>query len=83
MEESAKEKLIKTYITAYNTFDIDQMLSVLDRDIVFKNISGGEVTASARGRKEFRDLAEQSRSIFAKREQRIISIKHDPSISIG
>ena len=71
MEKKEKKSLIQTYISAYNTFDIKCMLSVLDPDIEFSNISDGEETAKASGLEEFENLAKQSVNLFSSREQKI------------
>ena len=66
--------LIDRYLAAYNRFDVDAMLAVLSPDVRFENYSGEELTAQASGIEEFRRLAEQSRSVFAEREQRIVAL---------
>lgn len=65
--------LIERYIQAYNTFDIDGMMSLIHADIEFTNVAGGEVNATASGAEEFRRLAEQSSKLFASRRQTITS----------
>jgi len=65
---------ISRYIDAYNAFDIDSMLEVLDPDIRFENISAGEVNAKTSGKAEFENLARQSARIFAHRKQTIRAI---------
>ncbi|MEL6139693.1 MAG: nuclear transport factor 2 family protein, partial [Cyanobacteria bacterium J06628_6] len=73
MENSEKRTLILRYIDAYNRFDIDGMLSMLNTDITFKNVSGGEVNAQAEGLEQFRRLAEQAKQLFSQREQTLKS----------
>jgi ketosteroid isomerase-like protein len=63
--------LIERYLTAYNAFDVEGMLALLDPDITFENVSGGQITASARGLAEFRALAEHAATLFASRRQTI------------
>lgn len=67
--------LINCYINAYNTFDIDTMMSALHPDIEFKNISNGEINALTQGIEAFRALAEQSKNLFRSRQQTIISVE--------
>ncbi|MGR4068675.1 nuclear transport factor 2 family protein [Halomonas sp. LR3S48] len=74
MDESTKRELIDRYIAAYNHFDIDGMLAVLDSDITFENYSGGELTTSADGIDEFRQLAEHAKGFFSERVQRVTSL---------
>ena len=47
--EDEMRSLIERYITAYNAFDVDGMLSAIHSDIDFQNISGGAITATASG----------------------------------
>ncbi len=63
-------KIIELYIKAYNTFDVDGMLALLHEQIEFRNISKGRINAIASGKEEFRQLAEESKSIFSTRQQR-------------
>lgn len=66
---ASKKATIEKYISAYNAFDIEGMLSFVHRDVEFKNVSGGGVNAEAYGIDEFRKLAEQSKQIFSSRNQ--------------
>jgi ketosteroid isomerase-like protein len=71
MDENGKRSLIESYIAAYNAVDIDGMMAVIHPDIEFKNISAGEVNATAFGAAEFRQLAEKSKELFRSRKQTI------------
>jgi len=73
-EIQTKVKLINDYIEAYNSFDIEAMLDLLDEGIEFKNISHGEITDSTKGKVEFSLIAEQSKALFSKRKQKIENI---------
>lgn len=73
-EIQIKVKLINDYIEAYNSFDIELMLDLLDEEIEFKNISHGEITDSTKGKVEFSLIAEQSKALFSKRKQKIENI---------
>lgn len=75
MTSPARTRLIDQYIAAYNAFDIEGMLAVLAPGIVFENFSGGQVTASSSGIEAFRELAEQSKSFFSEREQRVTDLQ--------
>jgi hypothetical protein len=66
--------LIERYVAAYNDFDVDGMLDTLTADVRFENWSGGQLTASSDGRDAFRVLAEQARTMFAEREQRVTAL---------
>jgi ketosteroid isomerase-like protein len=75
MNEDDKRHLIERYLDAYNSFDIDGMMSVIHPDIEFKNISGGEINATTSGSNQFQKLAEQSKGLFSKRKQTITSFE--------
>ena len=75
MSNSDKQTLIDRYLIAYNSFDIGGMLALLSPDVRFENYSGGQLTAATSGVDEFKQLAEQSKSLFSEREQRITSLE--------
>jgi SnoaL-like domain len=79
MSDSRHRPLIDRYIAAYNAFDIDGMLALLSSDVRFENYSEDQLTASASGIEEFRQVAEQSKSLFSEREQRVTALEfnHD------
>ncbi|WP_172254297.1 nuclear transport factor 2 family protein [Saccharibacillus deserti] len=74
MENEEMQRLIERYLSAYNTFDIQGMLDVLDEEIRFLNVARGEVTTETLGIADFRALAEQSVPIFSERRQTIRQI---------
>ena len=53
------------------------MLALLSPDVDFENYSDGQLTVSTSGIDKFRQLAEQSKSLFSEREQRIIQLTLD------
>jgi ketosteroid isomerase-like protein len=69
--------LISTYIQAYNAMDVEAMLATLHPDIVFQNISNGEVNLSTQGIAAFRAQAEQAVQFFSERRQTITGIQID------
>ena len=69
------ETLVRRYIAAYNTFDLDGMLAVLSPTVQFENYSGTQRTAAAQGAQEFRALAEQSSMLFSEREQKVVGMR--------
>ena len=79
MNNSSMKDLIDRYLVAYNSFDIDGMLSLLSQDVRFENYSGGQLTTATNGIDELRQLAEQSKFLFSEREQRIkgLEFRHD------
>lgn len=68
---------IERYVTAYNAFDVAGMLALLHAEVIFQNVTGGEVTAEAHGIEEFRQLAERSVRLFASRRQTIRDYRSD------
>jgi len=74
LENSNLKDLIEKYLSAYNTFNIDGMIGVLNENIHFRNISKGEVNSATEGIQEFRTLAEQSIQVFSQRRQEIKNI---------
>lgn len=77
MDLDEQRSLIDRYLVAYNAFDIDGMMATIHRDVQFKNVSGGEVNATASGADEFRQLAEQSKGLFSAREQTVRAFESD------
>ncbi|WP_426493406.1 nuclear transport factor 2 family protein [Hymenobacter sp. 102] len=72
MEASRAKKLVTDYVEAYNAFDVAGMLRHLHAEVVFRNISGGQVNLTTTGKESFRQQAERAKSYFSQREQRII-----------
>jgi ketosteroid isomerase-like protein len=79
MEDSAKQNFIERYIGAYNNFDVDGMLAGLHNDVVFKNITNGEINLQTDGIEAFRSQAEQAKAFFSERTQTITSIRFGES----
>ena len=73
MNDLRKQKIQK-YIEAYNNFDVEKMLTDLHEEIVFKNISSGEVNLTTTGISDFQAQAEQAKNLFSQREQKITEI---------
>ena len=69
MTHNRKKTIIQHYLDAYQRFDIADMTSNLDPDLVFKNITAGEVTVETHGLDQFRALAAQSLALFSSRQQ--------------
>lgn len=70
-----KQEVIGLYIEAYNTFDIDSMLTLIHPDIRFTNLSSGKITAQTAGKSECESLARQLATLFRTRAQTIKSLK--------
>ena len=65
------KRVIQNYISAYNAFDIEGMITDLHDDVVFENVTGGEITMRLEGIKAFKKQAEAACSYFTSREQTI------------
>ena len=74
-----KRTLIEQFIDAYNRFDVDGMLALLTPDVLFENVSDGQVTAATSGVDEFRQLAEQSKALFSERKQTLMALEFRPA----
>lgn len=62
---------IENYITAYNNFDVNGMCRHLSEEIVFENISGGNVEMSIKGIENFKKQADAATAYFESRKQSI------------
>ncbi|GAB3577261.1 nuclear transport factor 2 family protein [Hymenobacter daeguensis] len=71
METTAPKQLVEAYIAAYNRFDVAGMLAPLHEDVVFRNVSNGEVSLTTNGKEAFRRQAAQATQYFSEREQRV------------
>lgn len=74
MKPTNAAEIVSAYIAAYNAFDIDGMIALLDKDVTFRNISAGNVTHECVGIEAFRSLAEQGAAAFSERHQEILAI---------
>ena len=74
MKNSEMKDLIARYLIAYNSFDIEGMLELLSQDVRFENYSGDQLTVTTHSITEFKQLAEQSKSLFSEHEQRMTNL---------
>lgn len=63
--------VITAYLDAYNSLDVDAMLSCLGEDVVFLNVADGQVNAETRGKSAFADLARLGAQAFTERRQHV------------
>lgn len=66
-----RKNIVEAYIHAYNQFDVEGMLKNLDKNIIFENISNGNVDLTTNGIDEFQKQAETAKTYFAQRQQTI------------
>lgn len=64
--------MVEAYVRFYNSFDIEGMIDLLHEDIEFRNSSSGSVDMETKGIEKFREIAEQSKSLFSYRCQTIV-----------
>lgn len=72
MDSDKTKQIINYYVEAYNSFDVEGIVKLLHKEIIFRNFSNGEVDTETKGIQEFKELAENSSKIFASRRQTII-----------
>jgi len=65
---SNRESMIRDYITAYNSFDIEGMVKNFHKDIEFINEFNGEITMMTNSVEEFKGQAEHAKNYFQFRE---------------
>ena len=70
---NSKIEIVKQFISAYNSLNVEKMLEFLHPEIIFKNISNGKVSVETHGISEFQEIANQSLAIFKERKQKIVS----------
>ncbi len=78
MNEQQKE-IVEHYVNSYNDFDISGMTKNLTENIVFKNISNGNVELKTEGLNEFKKQAELAKQYFTQRKQTIESWEFNDS----
>jgi ketosteroid isomerase-like protein len=71
--QDIQKTTIENYIRSYNAFDVEGMTKDLHPDVVFENVSNGEVDLTTNGIGEFRKQAEMAKGVFTQREQKITS----------
>ncbi|MEN6292341.1 MAG: nuclear transport factor 2 family protein [Methanobacterium sp.] len=72
MKEKRMKQIIDEYIKAYNEFNVDEMLRNVHEDVELKSTTNGEVNVQLKGITTLKNQAEQSLSLFKKREMKII-----------
>lgn len=77
MIEHDKIKLIESYVSSYNSFDVAGLLALLDEHVVFENESNGEINVRSEGKRNFEKLASESAKIFSSRQQTVTDIVID------
>ncbi|HAA16126.1 MAG TPA: hypothetical protein DCE41_32245 [Cytophagales bacterium] len=64
-----QQHIVEEYIAAYNHKDVVGMVKHLHEELIFENITGGEVDLRLEGKAAFRQQAEQATAYFSERKQ--------------
>lgn len=80
MTKEEVHNIVREYIRAYNAFDVEGLFGLLHKDVVFRNISNGEIDTETFGVEKFRELAEKSVSLFLSRRQTILDCRYSDDI---
>ncbi|OBZ17141.1 nuclear transport factor 2 family protein [Bacillus sp. FJAT-26390] len=72
-EES--KQMIENYVEAYNSFQVEGMIKLMHKDILFRNFSNGELNTETIGIEAFRELAVQSSKMLSSRRQTITNYR--------
>ena len=75
-----EKKKIEAYVDAYNAFDIGGMLEHLHENVVFENVTNGQVDLRTEGISAFKKQAEKAKQFFSSRHQKIESWTFDNEI---
>jgi len=70
-----QQAIVESYIQAYNAFDVEAMLLHLHEEVVFRNVSNGEVNLETRGKAAFAEQAQLAVGYFLERKQTITNIQ--------
>jgi hypothetical protein len=73
----SREEIINNYIESYNQFNDDKMVIDFAHNIVFENISNGEINMSLLGLDAFKNQAEIAKNYFTTRKQTVTSFNHE------
>ena len=71
MDATRAEKLVNSYIEAYNGFDVPGMLACLHPDVQFEHSTNGDVTVRLDDKAAFETQAIRAAAWFTERTQRI------------
>jgi hypothetical protein len=75
MNTEEKLSVIKTFVHAYNAFDIETMMSLLHPEFEFRHISSGRTSVIASSLNEYRDFIEYGAELFSSRKLTVMDIQ--------
>lgn len=70
-ESPFEQSVVESYISFYNSFQIDEMGDLFTEDCLFQNISNASGSIECRGKEELLKLATQSALLFKERKQTV------------
>jgi len=74
--------LIETYLTAYNSFDIEGLLATLTEDVHFEHHADGELSVATDGKADFEKLARVGAALFASRHQLVTKLHEVDNVNM-
>lgn len=74
MDVEGKRSVIECFVHAFNSFDVDTMVSLLDPDAEYRCIVNGAVLHGTSGIDEFRSLGEQWRLHYSSRKLTVMEM---------
>lgn len=81
--KETQQQIIENYVESYNNFDVAGMTEHMDENVVFENITNGEVDLRTEGLNDFKNQAESAKQFFKQRKQTIRSWEfNDSRVSI-
>ena len=75
MDATQAEKLVSSYIEAYNCFDVPGMLACLHPDVQFEHSTNGDVTVRLDGKAAFEAQATRAAAWFSERTQHVTAFR--------
>lgn len=74
MNLEEKRSVVDCYVHAFNSFDVEAMISVLQPEITYTCISNGKTVYAVNGIEEFRDLGGLWKNLFSSRKLTIMEL---------
>lgn len=78
-----REEIVKSYINAFNAFDMEGLCKDLSNDVAFKNTENGIVTVTTMGLEEFKEVTLKSQSFFEYCKQEVLEFDTDKDFVIA
>jgi|GEM_PF-4966598 archaellin len=79
-KEEIKKKVLK-YLNSFSNSDTQALYSLLDRDVVFKNIVNNETATETKGIENFINIFKESDSLFESKKKTMITIAVEENLA--